>query len=440
MPKLSNIDFPSRVNFVDDLGADPSGTTPSDDAMEAAFGSHDTLIEVPAGVYQINEEHSRHESDTWGFVGLPDDHTEVQFRMESGRSYRFFNAHFARGEVGSFSVQMTMNFDRSGVVQAAPSDYLYGHDIEWLGATPDETEIDASGGWQFYPTTDSPDAVAEWERISKRGPVHYKEYNNAHGFAWAGRDSAQGKLILRDFDIRNSGESGLYLGKSHGPVELYDSYFENCQHTAIRVSGPNSLVEGCTVVFDWDNKHPDNNDFCQQGRLFWNQSDDVNNPGVTVRDCDFLYLSGAPTGMNEGMICNHSDTGGFVMQNCRLLNNIDNAPTINVSGVNSAEAHEPYEVVIEDCDFTGTADRGIEVTGRPESVIRDSCFDMPNASISGIQQENLALEGCSTPVDPGGDGDETGAQKGISREAALGLLAVGVGLALVRQRTRGRSS
>jgi arylsulfatase A-like enzyme len=77
------IQFDRVVNAVDDLGMDPNGNDPIDDALS---GAHETgtLIEFPEGDYRVNDElviGPRSSKSRFGMVGLGDSHTDVQFHF-----------------------------------------------------------------------------------------------------------------------------------------------------------------------------------------------------------------------------------------------------------------------------------------------------------------------------------------------------------------------
>jgi hypothetical protein len=80
------IEFSRVVNAVDDLGMDPNGNEPIDDALQGTIDEEGVLVEFPPGEYYVREEHSEGSLSNWGIRGLGEEPTDVRFVTDQGES------------------------------------------------------------------------------------------------------------------------------------------------------------------------------------------------------------------------------------------------------------------------------------------------------------------------------------------------------------------
>jgi len=81
--------FDAVVDAVEDLGADPDGREPIDDAIEATAGRN-VLVEFPPGEYLITEELAVGDAESWGIRGTGARRTDVRFVAPERESRAWF--------------------------------------------------------------------------------------------------------------------------------------------------------------------------------------------------------------------------------------------------------------------------------------------------------------------------------------------------------------
>lgn len=98
----NDISFDRRVNAVEDLGADPTGTVPIDGALGGAVDDG-VLVEFPAGTYRVNIPIEM--GVRTGFVGVGESASDVQFEPAGAAGNRWLEfADTTDSIVGGFTV------------------------------------------------------------------------------------------------------------------------------------------------------------------------------------------------------------------------------------------------------------------------------------------------------------------------------------------------
>ncbi|SDR14584.1 hypothetical protein [Halopelagius longus] len=142
----NDIEFDRRVNAVEDLGADPTGTVPIDAALGGAVDDG-VLVEFPAGTYSVNIPIEMGERT--GFVGVGETAADVRFRPTGAAGNQWLQfAETGDSVVGGFTVVgdtpgsiggtvdgsvvvSNVAYDAVGAAQAGAEPHTL--EIEWMG-------------------------------------------------------------------------------------------------------------------------------------------------------------------------------------------------------------------------------------------------------------------------------------------------------------------
>ncbi|MDS0300426.1 hypothetical protein NDI76_16890 [Halogeometricum sp. S1BR25-6] len=397
------VTFDRVVNAVDDLGMDSSGGERIDEKLGAALGDSGTLVEFPAGEYKITQR-VRLENRT-GIVGTAADRSKVRFVPSSGKSFQWVNFNNAAGVVlKDFTIDRLEEYDTSVGMGGNIKRDFHLSNVEYDGWTP-------SGPQMFAANVTDPEGVAVVDGLYRKGPTQFQRYPKSSLDIWSGRGH-QGTLYLRNVEIHNGSESGIYTGKGDGNYIIEDGYFKNVVHTAIRTAGRDSAIRRCTVVMDTDDWDPRNEkvestyndgENVQLNRAIWAQTADRRFSGPVIEDCDVIIRN---TEQALAGIYINSDTGGAVIKNTRVR--VDDGRAIPIYAKNPTdEAGEPLAMELENVSVTGESwdKAAMYFEGRPNSVIRNCCISSPNNNDgillndcdgSVVENTNVSVGGRST--------------------------------------------
>jgi hypothetical protein len=399
----NGIAFDRVVNATTDLGVADGDRV--DDALDAAADEGGTLVQFPPGEYLVRSSISLN-ADNFGIESTTGNREDVVFKPVSGTHPIMFDPDNGQSGfyVGSVTLDRRDEWDSSlTLARGNFADKLYVTDLLVNGWAPD-------GGEQLliFNVTD-PDGSALVDGVTRRGPSQFPAYPGTTITIWNGRNTV-GDVTYRNLEIHNATESGLYAGKTKGSVRVEDSYFKNCAHSAVRVTGNDSWVKNTTVVMDLDDLHPDAMTVDPEGielnRGIWTQSADVERGGPLIEDCDVIINN---AGNGVAGILNHGDTGGMELRNTRIECNQDGIRPILVQNESTSKADEPYAALLDGVSVTGSGSGkpAIEIQGRDGTAIRNCCIQMPNAdgirfegtSDAAIADTNVNVGGRATVFD-----------------------------------------
>ncbi|WP_246988196.1 hypothetical protein [Halorientalis marina] len=255
------IAFERVVDAVDDLGMDPTGSEPIDDALDGAI-ANDTLIEFPPGEYLFTGDRTYHDLRNFGIRGTGDTKEDVVIKPPRYEGYEFL-----RVEGGANILLENFTLDQHDTIPEWSSliiDVTTGaelHDIEFAGFNPSDdppekpTTSTAQNLIRFH--QQNSDGVSNISGIVKKGPSDMQPYPNGHSCLYIGTD-VYGELNISDCYIANMSSHAMYASQSPGTIRVENCTFENNNGQQCRVSGDGAVVRNCKVVIDVDNAHPDN--------------------------------------------------------------------------------------------------------------------------------------------------------------------------------------
>ena len=406
------IQFDRVVNAVDDLGMDPDGNDPVDDALTDAYESG-TLIEFPEGTYRVESELLwRDDKSNFGMRGLGDSQTDVEFTFPnadgSGTGWWFFKQTGGTDVLlENFSIQQTMDSTTSVSVSLQPDDGGKIIDVEWLGFVPSNAH---SYGQLLRMDVETRDGVnlARRVKIGRDGAHmggHSADTDDNPGTTYVlVYDGHVGEMRFEDVWFEQCGHNSIRSIRGDGVVRIFDSTFLNCDMGGARIHDGDhptkeSVLDGCSIIHD-------------QSRLKELGSDPTSYPhhcagvfvdsyegydGPTVRNCDIEYYDLSETKKHTNYLWGAirvtktgiSEPGPITVTDTRIHNETV-APNIWIQDRQSGAINS--ENVFDNVQFTfdnDTTSRGPRMmyvgSGWDGSRVTNSCFHAPSGDVDGIE-------------------------------------------------------
>ena len=399
----NGITFDRVVNADTDLGISDGDRV--DSALGDAANEDGTLVQFPPGEYLVRGSMSLRAND-FGIESTTGNREDVVFKPVSGTVPTMFRPKNDPSGfyVGSVTLDRRDEWDSSlTLMRGNFSDKVYITDLLVNGWAP-------NGGEQLliFNIVDS-DGSALVDGVTRRGPSQFPAYPGTTITIFNG-NGTKGDITYRDLEIHNATESGIYAGKAYGDIRVEDSYFKNCAHSAVRVSGNNSWIKNTTIVMDIGDLHPDAMTVDPEGielnRGIWVQSAEHDRGGPLIEDCD-IVINDAGSGVAG--ILNHGDSGGINLRNTHIECNADDIYPVLVSDESASKAGEPHEALLDGVSITGAGSGrpAIEIRDRDGTAIKNSCIQMPNTdgirfegtSDGTIENTNVNVGGRATVFD-----------------------------------------
>ncbi|OYR50649.1 hypothetical protein DJ73_15245 [Halorubrum sp. Ea1] len=328
------IEFDRIVNAVDDLGMDPTGGDPVDDALARAY-REGTLVRFPPGEYRVSETRVIEGSvSRFGIQGTGEDHTDVVFRFPNAENDYWF-VHQNGGEdvlLDNFTIN---THEKYVTIRCRTNSGSLVQDIEWRGFLPEKV---TNRGQLLDPSCPSVDGTNTVRRvIMGRDGAHVSGHFSATGIrSMTGirfYGAHVGETVLEDVEIHQIGSNGVRHTRADGVVTVKGGLFKNCGLSALRIHNGNhpskdSSVTGAAVVIDHeDAKSIGTGNWSEHGTngiLLDSSGQGYSQP--TYEDCDIVcrsILSDGGWGLIRGTDTGESNPGGGAFRNCRVINQTD---------------------------------------------------------------------------------------------------------------------
>ncbi|WP_254547452.1 right-handed parallel beta-helix repeat-containing protein [Halomarina pelagica] len=399
------ISFDRVLNAVDDLGMDPNGGRPIDDAFYGAM-ENGTLIEFPEGTYAFDGDKPQNGLRRFGVRGLGDSKGDVVFRTSNGQS-AFFLSMRGGSDILLENVTFDQGTDWNGgdignlfVIEGG----LQVHDIEVTGYNSRNDDRPS-----IMPKMTDPNGEAVIDGFVQTGPSVFIGHgaNDGAGGVYSGH---KGTNTFRNCHIENAaGDGGLYTGKHEGSTNFENCFFKNNDMAIIRM-GAGSYIRDSTIVADFDNAHPKNRGEPGGTIGIYFSSAQHGKSGGGVYNCDVIVKS--MSGGSQGAISINSSDGDVTIKDTRIRCDVD-MPAIRAwepgsRFPNQHETPERVNVTIENVSITGSGSPrqgAIWLDSRPGSVIKNSCVHMTgdtdgivldDSSNSEIVNTNVSVPGRAT--------------------------------------------
>lgn len=423
-------EYGTVYDAVADLGADPTGEEPINDALAEAVDNKESVkVIFPDGDYLVDEGDGGNGFARWDF-GEGDEEGRlgdialvgegnVTVRPRDGHRHHVFILFAERLHIENFTVDQTADDTSSGIYPAAEEE-LYVGDIYYDGkvtgdyveydSVEEYAEADQAGEFINDPFALTPTLLNETGAgvVENIQAPHGVEPYSRKGAVWVPFTHA-GDVLFRNCEFSNFSDNALYgsppgqgppLGEG-GSVRVEKCHFENNNITAIRLGTPGSYAKNCTVITE-EGEIPATPWGAITSRAGWVWYDF----NGSYRNIDVIHNH--PAG--EGILDHNDNTRDLHLdvQNCRF--------ELNAEGSNAIRAMDPgvETLTARNIRVTGDAGEGSVVElGNTAVDIRNLCLSQSGAGRDGISISNAAGTIVNADIDVTGEqivGDADGVE------------------------------
>lgn len=391
--------FEKTVNAVDELGADPSGSEPANDAIEQGV-EDGTLIVLPENAtFLLDGDLNLSADGTFGMVGegyekasKPPGKNGARFVAASGTQSRITTGGVTSGLFGNFIIDQSAS-DAGIAILLEASGFCLGRDIRLVGVqdstgtTADEEKNRPSCAM----IGQSESAVVRIQRFYANNTGLPGDKNKGGVPAiWVGKMN-KGLAEIVQCQIVNSADNGIYGSRTPGDVHVIDGAYINNEVSQFRFAGKGSWANGSTVMVDveqYDGPKPSefNKKIATNG-VKTEMPSHIRKPGgAGLKNVEIIGRSARNIG---SLIFVRGHAGALTMTNCKVVNTLDDVPSLIASVPGSSydpKTKPPYDISIKKSTFTGTLSGSvITINGRPASTISDTCIKIEGAGPNSIQ-------------------------------------------------------
>ena len=388
--------FSRTVNAVEDLGCDPNGGSPIDDALSGV--NDGTLVVFPGGDYRLEGE-VQFSGNTVGMVGEGYDEASGPPEPGGGAATLIARNQDSRINLDAESgLLANLILDQSGsgagisfVVRS--QGFVTARDIrvtgvlEKTGSTADEN----TNHPQCSLIAESSEATARVERFVSRGTGIPGDKNVGGVPAiWVG-DGNKGTAQIVDCEIQGSADNGIYGSRTPGDTQIVGGTYFNNEVSQIRICGKGSFADGVTLGADADSYSGPTGSSGGFNQKIGMQIVKIEQPshiskpgGVILRNAEIQARSANNMG---AVIYVRGHGGALKLDNCRVTNNTQWASVLASEPGSSYDpaSPPPHNITITNSLFQGTQSSEIvKVEGRPQSTVTKTCFKISGASQSSL--------------------------------------------------------
>ena len=389
------------VNAVEDLGLDPQGNTPIDAALEKAIdGMSNTRITFPSDTtFRLKSGLTPNPSGPIEVIG-----NDTVFRCDKNMTEYALNfPDLASGTlIQGITIDQSAEGARSGIrMETEGTIELRDMTVKGFGSP---TEGSNDGVNVLVPVARSSSSTVRITNFQAVGGTAAGLHDDpdkpqsdpanrlgAPLGLWVGQ-SSQGTIQLVNPRMRGW-SNGTYSGRTKARVEIHGGAMWNNYNCQARISG-NSIVDGVTMILDgrqWDmEKNPGPYSLGVEQGVLAVRIDPGGNRGDQNHAADLRNLEIKAKSMEKcpALIRFEGSAGPGKIKNCRITNHIDVPVVLGKepgSQFNYGAASQT-NVEMSNCIVQGQSPEPVmEMEGRPDSRIQQTCITLPNAGPEDIQ-------------------------------------------------------
>lgn len=409
-----SVDTTEVVDAVTDLGWDNTGATAvpmSTDAVD------NRTIEVPAGTYLINQNHSFSNLNNFKLIGKGATRGDVVFTTGDGNpAYQMLDINGGGDiELGMFTLHLDDTTSGAGpVIHYLASGDFYFHDIEYTG-------FDPGTAFEMNVAIKDPNGVGIVADVKKAGPSDIEGHGVRDNIGIVDSNH-KGTIYFRRTHVENDPGDAPWYTSGHGTCHFQNCYHANNSMAQFRIGG-NSTLKDCTAVVDLVNSHVSNTGLYSgsgdigstggcSGVLLAGQTGKKH--GGRIENCTFQMIDNTDldgtTSVPGQAIRFHGTANATVVKDVIIQADTDTQAAVYMYGPGEGYGNynppSPHYLVFENIDITGTAvmDSVFRAKDRPGCRLKAGCIDLPNTSVVfddlgttswDVQEYNTT--GCRTP-------------------------------------------
>ena len=361
--------FETTVNMVD-AGADPTGTEPCDDVIDAHAGN-DTLLYFPEGTYLIHGKNVQRDLHDFGMKGDGSDSTT--FRPPDGTDTGWM--YWANVRDVLFQ---GIALDHSAA-NTGPNFHIRARDGMHVSDVAVEGVHDTDANAFAFEVTDA-GGTGTVERVrAPHGGVQTTSGDTGKKAigCYVGVQCA-GTLTFRNCVFERWPNNGIYASDAPGKIVVDGGTYRNNDIANVRVGGRHSVVKNATIVMD-DARPGDLN-----YRGIWVQRGE----DCTVRNCS-IRLTDAPGGNSSGgVVVGKAAGGGHRIRDTHVEVDVDTRGVLAARPVDVPDGYAPlYDVTCTNVSVTGSAsDHGaIEFYDRAACQVDSACLTGSGENRDGVR-------------------------------------------------------
>ena len=393
------ITFDRVVNAVEDLGMDPKGEVPIDDALDKAYRDG-TLILFPPGEYLAAESHNWDDNVArFGMFGLGESRGDVEFvfppgnvEAENPANYWFLRVQSGRDHLlENVTIQQTRDEETGVGMFFNQEDGLRVVDVELAGFNPAWSHDPGFGLIAAITKRDGVGIVRRFTCVGGGVIETYPKRKTPIGSF----ENHRGELRILEPHIEESGSHSVYVSRTNGCVRIEDGLFKNNDNTNLRMSGGNhpskrSWVKNCEIVIDIESaEHLPSGEQYQGCRGIWIESAGEDRGGYT----DLLVENLSAAARTNAsplplMLIDHSH-GAVTVRNSVLRSSVNGVAPVLARSPKRKEVREPYAVTFDGVDVRTKANYtttgyAVALHGRQNSTLRNLTVTNERRTVSGI--------------------------------------------------------
>lgn len=325
-PSVTDVGTDRRVDAVNDLGLDPTGGEPIQNAVESAIADG-VEIGFPSGSYRLSAPIIAPGTSNFALVGEGD----VAFVVDSGITDYVVQYQNCRS-CGFVGIDLDQSAsDCSANLRFRCHDGLVVSDVAFVGVSdPSDSQkkiharITSDGGAGRIERLRATDGTEVGRPGVDHNAVHKQRFD---GGAFVG-PAHEGTLYFLDCEIANWSDNGLFASRTNGGVVVDGGYYANSSISQVRLGHPESFVGGgVRIEVDPDLIPEQNNpDGLRIPRGIWIESGSTNDGGATVGAVEMRYAAGAPRAPGKITI---REPGTRLEGPVSIRSGVDNVPPVH---------------------------------------------------------------------------------------------------------------
>jgi hypothetical protein len=370
----------SNVVKATDFGADPTGSSPSDAAVEAAT-SEGTLVVFPPGEYHFEKRITWTGLNTLGYYGDGD----VRFVPPDGYNDTIMYIRAAEFLFEGIDIDIRAPNTVTGITVDGSKRFVI-EDVTQLGrGTHPDSEVQKF----LKPIVSATDGVGYIRNVTVEKGSSLGEYKAGKGRSciFVGAEHV-GTLKIQSCHFEEFGNNAIYASKTPGDVHVENCFLRNNNIASVRLGGVGSYVKDTVVEIDI-NKYTGPTEGLDSK---------LNMRGIWLEHLNRNYGAGASIqGCSVSVADSRGASAGIVVNNeVGAVSITDTTVQVDADGIAGIIRKSPNDgmspITLDNVSVVGSGENhlGVMILGTDGSRIQNSCVYLPGDNRNGIRVKDAA--------------------------------------------------